>query len=201
MRHGETEWNAEKRYQGQMNPPLTEQGREKTLKQARHLESLRFSRVYCSPLGRTRETLELLSPQTEEIRFDDRLKECCLGVLEGRTHREVPEHHQKQQSNFWDNPAAFDLEGAESFADLEVRVRNLLEELKPLEGPVLCVTHTVIIKMLIKVLEGRDLDRLWDEPYLHPGTILRFSTGDDDIRLEEVLHPDYTEEPVRSYTA
>ncbi|MDC7241891.1 MAG: histidine phosphatase family protein, partial [Spirochaetales bacterium] len=66
MRHGETIWNSEKRYQGQLDSPLTETGIRRTEIQRERLKDLHFSAVYCSPLGRTRQTLEILNPSTDK---------------------------------------------------------------------------------------------------------------------------------------
>ena len=201
IRHGETEWNTQKRYQGQMNSPLTERGRQKILEQKEHLSGLTFRKVYCSPLGRCRQTLDLLTPRADEIVFDDRLMEFHLGVLQGKTYDQVPENHQKQQAFFWEDPEAFELEGAESFQALEERVKNLLKEIEQQEGLILFITHTVIIKMLFKILEERQLCRLWDDPHLFPGSLIRFSRDRDRLTFKNIIHPKGQGKPVRAYTA
>lgn len=201
MRHGETEWNVQKRYQGQLNSPLTSEGRETARRQGGRLEPISFEAVYCSPLGRCRETLELAAPKGAAPRFDDRLQEFCLGVLQGKTHDQVAPEHREQQALFWENPAAFALEEAETFPALERRVRSILAEAALYEGPVLFLTHTVIIKMLQKVILDNPLERLWDDPYLFPGTILRFVPEGERLVPAEVLHPEGAGKPVRAYTA
>ena len=145
MRHGETEWNIQKRYQGQLDSPLTERGALKIREQRDTVKDLKFNRIYCSPLGRCRQTLELLEPESDFIRLDDRLKEFHLGILQGKTHDQVPAHHQEQQKNLWNRPEQFDMEGAESFISLEERVSDLLKEVLSLEGPTLLITHTIIV--------------------------------------------------------
>ncbi len=201
IRHGETEWNTQRRYQGQLDSPLTEKGRSKIEEQKGLLRDLSFSRVYCSPLGRCRQTLELLSPETVIVDFDDRLMEFHLGVLQGKTHDQVPEHHQDQQKIFWEDPDNFDLEGAETFESLEKRASSLLDEIRDQEGPILFVTHTVIIKMLLKILEKRELKNLWDDPHLFPGTLMHFTLTEGHYRLTEIFHPSGQGKPVRNYTA
>src|SRR5215207_10303612 len=62
VRHGESTWNAEERLQGQLDPPLSERGREQALELKALIEKLGISndRVICSDLGRARETADLL---------------------------------------------------------------------------------------------------------------------------------------------
>lgn len=201
MRHGETEWNIQRRYQGQMDSPLTEKGRSGILNQQKKLKDLSFTKVYCSPLGRCRQTLELLEPSSATICLDNRLMEFHLGILQGKTHDQVPEHHQDQQKIFWENPALFQMEGAETFLALEERVSCLLNEIKDSSGQYLLITHTIIIKMIFKILENRKLENLWDKPFLFPGTILSFDKGETGYTLNDIQHPEGRGKPIKAYTA
>ncbi|RDG33507.1 histidine phosphatase family protein [Oceanispirochaeta sp. M1] len=200
MRHGETEWNREKRYQGQLDSPLTETGRSRTLLQKKRIQTLHFSNVYCSPLGRTRNTLNILSPDTDKINFEDGLKEVSLGILQGKTHNELSSEEAEAQHNFWHNPGSFELEGAESMPVLENRVRTFLDKLENEKGPILVVTHTVIIKMILKILESRPIERLWEDPFLHPATILVIDRKNGST-VKEVIHPEEDMPRPGSYTA
>lgn len=200
MRHGETEWNREKRYQGQLDSPLTETGISRTLLQKEKIRKLHFSAVYCSPLGRTRSTLEILSPNSDNIKFEEGLKEVSLGILQGKTHNELSSKEEEAQHNFWHNPGRFELEGAESMPVLENRVRTFLNKLENEQGPILVVTHTVIIKMILKILESRPIEKLWDEPFLHPATILVLDRKKGSS-IKEIIHPENNMERPGSYTA
>ena len=60
IRHGETEWNVIKRFQGQLNTPLTEKGMEKLRKTGKKLENVLFDEVYTSELGRTVASAEII---------------------------------------------------------------------------------------------------------------------------------------------
>ena len=189
MRHGETEWNIEKRYQGRLDSPLTETGELRTRMQKKRLEGLRFNKVYCSPLGRTRATLEILKPEAEEVRIDPRLMEVSLGVLQGKTDRELNPEEREEQHRFWNDPENCCIPEGESLEDLEERIRGFLEDLKRQTGPCLVITHTVIIKMILKVLESRPVSRLWAPPYLHPATILTLDINQASP-VKDVIHPE-----------
>ena len=83
LRHGETRYNAEKRYLGRTDIPLSPKGREE-------LDRADFSpeTVYVSPLRRTAETAEILFPEARLIPVPD-LREMDFGIFEGRTYLDM----------------------------------------------------------------------------------------------------------------
>lgn len=135
VRHGETDWNAERRYQGQMDIPLNARGREQarrngeTLRQAvPHLSELD---LVTSPLGRARETMAImlgeLGVSADRLRFDDRLRELSYGAWEGKLESELPSldpegFADREQDRFrWRPPQG------ESYADLFARTGEWLK--------------------------------------------------------------------------
>lgn len=97
LRHGETDWNRARRLQGRTDIPLNENGRVQMQRAARMLESLdaRISRIFCSPLGRARESAGIVAdrlgyPQ-ENIVTEEMLIERCFGAGEGLTAEEGKE--------------------------------------------------------------------------------------------------------------
>jgi probable phosphoglycerate mutase len=107
VRHGETAWNLEGRYQGHADSGLTETG----LAQARLLAE-RFacdpvSRLYSSDLGRACETARIIASRTgRELHLDQRLRERSLGVMQGLRRIEfqqrMPEDYARFTSGDWD---------------------------------------------------------------------------------------------------
>src|SRR5436190_23897440 len=101
VRHGETDWNAEGRYQGARDIPLNDRGRGQAALNGELLKQLleRAERAptdftwYVSPLGRTRETMDLVRKGTGEplpdVTIDPRLIEISFGIYEGRLHSEI----------------------------------------------------------------------------------------------------------------
>jgi broad specificity phosphatase PhoE len=69
VRHGETEWNASSRMQGQLDSPLTPLGRDHALNSARLLARLGVDVAFASPLGRARETVEIISAELPPAPF------------------------------------------------------------------------------------------------------------------------------------
>lgn len=83
LRHGETAYNAEKRYQGTLDLPLSDKGRA-ALRRA----ELAPARVYVSPLLRARETAKILFPSALQLPVQD-LREMEFGIFEGRSYAEM----------------------------------------------------------------------------------------------------------------
>ena len=93
IRHGETDWNKEKRIQGRLDIPLNERGREQAEALAARLASLPLERIYTSDLGRAQETTAIIiaRQQTKQIPIvsTPALREGGYGLWEGLTREEV----------------------------------------------------------------------------------------------------------------
>ena len=150
IRHGQTNWNAVGRFQGNMDIPLNETGcgqaRRNGMEIKAYLEHYdldvaQFDFV-CSPLSRTRQTMALVREELGlapiGVRFDDRLKEISFGVAEGKTmaeiERDLPEVYSSRQADKW----GYQMPGGESYAMVRERVADWLKSLRP---HVIVVTH------------------------------------------------------------
>lgn len=84
IRHGETDWNIEQRYQGHIDIPLNQKGHQQAQSIAKRLASQTFSTIYSSDLKRAHQTAQAIASIKEHsIILDDRLREQNLGVLQG----------------------------------------------------------------------------------------------------------------------
>jgi broad specificity phosphatase PhoE len=159
IRHGETDWNAEGRLQGQKDIPINEKGRRQAAEAGRKLAELRLEPHklpwMVSPLHRTRETAEIartalgLDPRSYIV--DERLKEISFGIWEGRTWKEVrraePEQARRREADKW----RFVPPGGESYAMLAERVRPWSAEI---ERDVIVVCHGGVARALLFLLCG-----------------------------------------------
>ena len=159
LRHGETDWNAEGRLQGQQDISINARGRAQAAEAGQRLRSLAIDPAalpwLVSPLGRTRETCDLargalgLDPAGYEI--DDRLREISFGRWEGMTWREVrkaePAAARAREADKW----AFVPPGGESYAMLAERVRPFAEGVS---GDVIAVSHGGVARVLLWLLCG-----------------------------------------------
>jgi probable phosphoglycerate mutase len=134
VRHGETDWNAIRRYQGQTDVPLNDKGRQQAARNGRVLREFLGSGAdvdfVASPLLRATETMSILRREmglpVNGFRTDDRLKEIHFGHWEGRIwdvlHLEDPEHFRARQADTFNwRPT-----GGESYSDLAARVKTWL---------------------------------------------------------------------------
>ena len=144
LRHGETEWNVERRFQGQKDSPLTERGRSQAAAMAALVRDLVAREPYAawrlvsSPLGRARDTAEVVAATTGfALETDDRLAEINCGEWEGRTWAEVSAGREAS-SRHW----IFDAPGGETHDDVQARIEDFLANLPPEpERRVVVVSH------------------------------------------------------------
>lgn len=129
-RHGETDWNKALRYQGQHDVPLNETGRNQARRNAAALAALvaepaRLDYV-ASPLGRTRETMEIvreaLGLPRAGYRTDDRLLELNYGVWQGQLAADLPQTDPAGVAWRSRDPAHWRAAGGESYVELTARV-------------------------------------------------------------------------------
>lgn len=159
IRHGQTDWNAEIRLQGQKDIPLNETGRAQARGNGTALGALLGDTAaaydfVASPLGRTRETMELLRGamglDPMGYRTDARLKEVSFGDWEGYTLDELealaPGKIAEREASKWDFIPPGD--DAESYEILSWRIASWLKDVK---GPTVCVSHGGVIRSLFKL--------------------------------------------------
>jgi broad specificity phosphatase PhoE len=161
IRHGQTDWNAEWRLQGQQDIPLNDLGRRQAHENGLRLKALAGSfegyDFVASPLGRARETMELARAaaglRPEAYRIDERLKEICFGDWEGYTGPEIKAidraKHRERREQKWDFLPPGDL--AESYEILSWRVGSWL---RSLDQPTVAVCHGGVIRCIFKLVGG-----------------------------------------------
>ncbi|WP_417671924.1 histidine phosphatase family protein [Roseibium sp.] len=169
IRHGQTDWNAEGRMQGQMDIPLNATGesqarnngeRLKAFFQSEDLDPAVFEFV-ASPLGRTRKTMELLRTsmglEAQSYRLEDQVKEITFGQWEGSTLEELadtaPDLVQARREDKW----AFQPPGGESYEMLTGRIGTWL---RTVDRPSVVVAHGGVFRVLRGLLEGMEVVRV-----------------------------------------
>ena len=151
IRHGETDWNAEGRYQGQEDPPLNRRGRDQALVLAEALSGISLDVLYSSPLVRARETARVLEERLAvPLHFEPRLMEIHLGDWGGRLAVEVAENDAERYRR-WDNdPWSVTPPGGESLFQVRERVHAAADEIvRRHEGKTIgLVGHRISLAML-----------------------------------------------------
>jgi probable phosphoglycerate mutase len=159
IRHGETDWNVERRYQGHSDTPLNDNGRAQAARNGgvlgRLLGRVRNPVFISSPLRRATETLEIMRETMAIPRrryaIDDRLIEIDLGAWNGRTYDEIaaedPGVHDRRDADKWN----FAVPGGESYRDAAIRIRDFLTTL---DRPAVIVGHGASGRILRGYLTG-----------------------------------------------
>ncbi|MGJ8690687.1 MAG: histidine phosphatase family protein [Gammaproteobacteria bacterium] len=170
IRHGETNWNKEKRVQGHSESTLTPQGQQQARDLAPTLRQHPITKVYCSSSIRTRQTCELLfSNNPIETLYNDELREIYLGPWEGKLQSEIRSLYPEQFENFFHAPEQFAQLEAETFEEVQQRGLKMLKQILSDDSAqeVAIVSHGVLIKSLLCYLENRPLAQLWEPPIMH----------------------------------
>lgn len=199
LRHGETDWNKAHRFQGQIDIPLNDFGRELAEITRAAAPKIDYDRVYSSPLCRAYETAQIFVRDRfpeEEIRKDDRLLEISFGEYEG-TDIELaskdPNHGLYQC--LWHPELYVADKGAESFERLVDRAADFLtNEILPLESlcqNILVVAHGALIRALVVAAGFKEIKDFWGTQYLNCCiTTLDISCGTISLLREAEVYYD-----------
>ena len=162
IRHGETELNVAKRYQGHSDSPLTETGRKQVSSLGRRLEKMKFDTLISSDLGRTQETATIISECTgHSIKTDSRLRERNYGVLEGLTVSDIKADHSEVLERLDANDPDYIIPDGESLRQHYQRNVAVFEELQSgiSDGRVALVVHGGVLDSLFRYVARLPLDQ------------------------------------------
>ncbi len=153
LRHGETKWNVEGRFQGRLDSPLTKKGKlqakENALKLKKNIEDFSKIKIFSSPLGRAKETAfiisDILGVERKTIIFDKRVIEFNYGIFEGKIRDNIldTEEFKEREANKWN----FIIENGESYQIIQNRVKDFLNFIKD-EKIVIVIAHEMVNKVI-----------------------------------------------------
>lgn len=169
VRHGQTNWNAEQRIQGQLESELDEVGIKQACQRGKDFTETQFAAIYSSSSLRTRQTTEHLlvnriknsdrsGDRNISVLYRDELREVCLGVWEGHlwsdiqaAYPDMVEAHRTASDHFF-------VEGAETSIQVQARGINAIESIiksqedgthSDVTDEVLVVSHGAIMKTIL----------------------------------------------------
>jgi probable phosphoglycerate mutase len=152
LRHGESEWNALGKWQGQADPPLTDDGRQQAFRAIEKLGT--FDLIACSDLQRAHETAQIIAHGigVGPLIVDERLRETDVGEWQGLTHSQI----ERQWPGWLDGhrrPPSF-----ESDTSLITRFTAALGDISELcaGGEALVVAHAGVIRVMRRALGASD---------------------------------------------
>ena len=149
-RHGQTDWNVEKRIQGRTNIELNNKGIEQAYQTKENLENEKIDLIICSPLKRAKQTADIINKDRNiPVIYDERLLEICYGENEGRLHGDF------DYDGFWSIINTHEYKDAENVNKFIQRVHNFLNDLKNRkEENILIVTHNGVCRAINTYFNG-----------------------------------------------
>lgn len=149
-RHGQTNWNVEKRIQGRTDIELNDKGIEQAYQTKENLENEKIDLIICSPLKRAKQTADIINKDRNiPIIYDERLLEICYGENEGRLHDDF------DYDGFWNIIDTHEYKDAENVNRFIKRVHDFLEDIKKYEEEnILIVTHNGVCRAINTYFNG-----------------------------------------------
>ncbi|CAG2086145.1 putative phosphoglycerate mutase [Xanthomonas arboricola] len=188
-RHGETPWNAEGRYQGQIDIPLSPVGEGQAAALGARLQSLEITRAVASPLSRAQATARLALGSNREnlLQTDADLQEIAHGEWEGLLASEINDKDPARLRAWRDEPDTVLMPGGESLRQvLDRSWRGLARAAEGLGAAdtLLVVAHDAVNRVILCKILGLPLSRLWT--FRQAPTTLNLLEGEDVDHLEVV---------------
>lgn len=137
FRHGQTEFNRDKIFTGWLESKLTKKGIRQAKKINKLMKGLKIDLGIQTKLSRSKDTLKIvLKGHTEKTKIvtDNRMIERSYGKLSGKRHEDTIKEYGREQFNKWHRGWRVRPPGGESFADVEIRVKEFLKDLKKKYG-------------------------------------------------------------------
>ena len=178
FRHGQTDYNAEQRFQGRKDIPLNSKGREQALRMRRLLkaESISLKKLVSSPLSRAVETAQIISNGQFETVIESDFSEIDLGKYDGRLESDLAECLGKRAYVQWrDSNFATPAPGGESMNEARERVRGAVERWREVSGAsdIGIVAHQGILMAMKSVVSNQ----------ANPSALLDYKQANDEIDI------------------
>ena len=183
-RHGETDWNAERRFQGHANPPLNDTGRAQARALAEHLADRRLTAIYSSDLRRAAETARIVGTQLGlPVSQLPSLREIDVGEWSGLTVAEVTERYPDGYARHRAGGDGWTT--GETHARLSERIVDAIVEIArghP-DDPILVVGHGAALRALLAHAEGVELSEFRrNSPPIENGSLATIAVESGVVR-------------------
>jgi 2,3-bisphosphoglycerate-dependent phosphoglycerate mutase len=162
VRHGQSEWNLENRFTGEVDIDLTDLGRKEAHEAGVDLAGIKFDYCFCSVLKRAEETLDIILKEIHQenlpVKKDKALNERNYGDLQGLNKTEIATEYGDKQVAIWRRSYDVRPPGGESLADTAARVlpyyKKEIEPLLKTGASILVVAHGNSLRALMMYLEN-----------------------------------------------
>ncbi|MFN3927386.1 MAG: histidine phosphatase family protein [Pseudanabaenaceae cyanobacterium] len=166
VRHGETEWNRQKRFQGQMDIPLNETGKQQAEKTGQFLQQTKIDLAWSSPLSRAKTTAEIILTHhlQAELHCLDEFREIKHGLWEGKLEREVQADYAQALADWQTRPETVQMPAGENLPEVWERAqagwKKVLQQ-TPTGKVALVSAHDAINKAILCNLFGLSPAYFW----------------------------------------
>ena len=164
LRHGQTAWNKDRIFRGWHDIPLDNYGLAQAECASRVLEGVRLAKIYSSPLSRAVQTAEpIATRQNLQITEVPQLLDIDYGQWTGKNQNEIEKLYPDLNRQWLESPDQVRFPEGEDLAAVRQRAFPKLAELTGAsdEGPILIVSHRVVLKVLICAALDMSLSRFW----------------------------------------
>ena len=166
VRHGETEWNRQKRFQGQIDVPLNNNGHAQARRASEFLATIKIDKAFSSPMLRPKDTaLEILSKHPNiNLELFDELKEISHGRWEGKFEHEIEAEFAGQLALWQAQPETVQMPEGENLQQVWDRVAVVWQKIVqsvPAGETALVVAHDAVNKAILSLLFGFTPEQFW----------------------------------------
>jgi alpha-ribazole phosphatase len=165
IRHGETDWNVEGRYQGQSDVPLNDRGHAQAAKLAAQLKGTQIDAIYSSDLERAKGTAEILAEVINApVVLDPRLREIHQGLWEGMLFQDIQGKYAEAFERRKQDPLTVAPPEGETVGQLRSRILAALRDVlqKHPDGRVAIVSHGLSLALIRVELMDIPIQQVWD---------------------------------------
>ncbi|MDX2254159.1 MAG: histidine phosphatase family protein [Pseudanabaenaceae cyanobacterium bins.39] len=166
VRHGETEWNRQKRFQGQIDVPLNNNGRDQARRASDFLAEVTIDKAFSSPMLRPKDTALAILQKHPEVKLDlfDELKEISHGLWEGKFEHEIEAEFPGELGRWQATPEAVQMPEGENLQQVWDRVAVVWQQIVesvPAGETALVVAHDAVNKAILCLLFGFTPEQFW----------------------------------------
>ena len=171
VRHGETDWNRQQRFQGQIDVPLNENGKTQSVQAAAFLKDFRIDRAVTSPMLRPKETAEIILQHHPQVtlEFNDNLVEISHGLWEGKLESEIEQEFPGELAQWQNHPETVQMPEGENLQQVWERAiaawTHILDTTPPNPDgqttTVLVTAHDAVNKAILCYLAGQPPEKFW----------------------------------------
>ena len=195
IRHGYSSGNKDRRFSGQIDLPLSEEGIQQAERVCNYIqENYTVDTIYSSDLERAIDTVKPLSEALSlPINIHRELREINEGIWQGMLITEVEAKWPEEYAFYKANLGLHQFEGGECYASLLARVLPMINKIVAdnKDKTVVIGTHGAVVRGLLSVWQGIPLERLLEVPRVPNGTVTEVEIDGDVVRIVKLGFADF----------